>query len=109
MILNLAMIIGLGLCVVALIRLSEATDVIEDGKRMIDESRADRPPYDHEAEGDFIQWPRENHNPEFAIGVQVACSCGCYTHFTPLAVSTASARRSAEDEFWSTHMREVAA
>jgi hypothetical protein len=92
-----------------LFALSDADETINEGVRMITESRKDRPPYDHEAEGDFPTWPREDHSPMFAIGVQVACSCGDFSHFTPLANSVGSAKRSSEDEFWATHMQEVAA
>ena len=69
----------------------------------------DEQPYDWQAEGDFAD---PSHNPLMAITdrtVTVRCSCGNFTHVEPIRITTASAYRAAEDEFWSTHNREVAA
>ena len=80
-----------------LLRLSDAADVIDNA------------PYDWQAEGDFAD---PAHNPLMAItdrAVVVRCSCGNFTHVEPVKFTTARAYRAAEDEFWSTHNREVAA
>jgi hypothetical protein len=65
--------------------------------------------YDWDAERDFAD---PAHNPFMVITnrtVAVRCSCGEYTHVEPILVTTRSAYRAAEDEFWATHHEEVAA
>ena len=69
--------------------------------------------YDWDREGDFEPptWTRANHSPLAFIGpetVTVRCTCG-YVHTEPITTTQASAYRSCTDEFWATHMQEVAA
>ena len=87
-----------------LFRLTEANSTID---RILDEV------YDWDAEGDFDgpPWTREKHAPLLFIGpetVTVRCTCG-YVHVEPIRTTQGSAYRVCTDEFWSTHMREVAA
>ena len=100
-----------GIALWVLFALSDADETINEGVRMVTEARKDRPPYDHEAEGDFPAWPREDHSPLAYIGhetVAVWCTCG-YRHVEPIYTTAQSAYRACVDEFWSVHMQEVAA
>ena len=97
-------VIVCGLILTLLFRLTEASGTID---RILDEV------YDYEAEGDFDSppWARENHSPLAFIGpetVTVRCTCG-YVHTEPITHTQASAYRACVDEFWVTHMQEVAA
>ena len=90
-------------CAAILYGLMRLSAIADEAERDVDR------PYDWAAEGDF---PDPSHNPLMSItdrAVTVRCSCGTYTHVEPIKVTTRSAYRAAEDEFWSTHNREVAA
>ena len=96
--------VSLGLWV--LLHLDAASRTLDD---LLDEV------YDHEEEGDFPKvglWSRNDHHPEVIEGpesVTLTCTCGEFTHTTPIFATAQQAEGTCLNEYLTTHMREVSA
>ena len=71
--------------------------------------------YDHEEEGDFPKvglWSRNDHHPEVIEGpesITLTCTCGEFSHTTPIYGTAEQAEGTCLNEFETTHIREVSA